>query len=122
MGMKKLSIAMIMVRDYQAMKDWYSKTLGLEITEATDDGQWASFALPGGGAEFAVHGGMDIPDSSVAKVIPCIEVDDLPTTVEDLRGRGVEILNEVRDPGHGQLLADIRDPEGNRINLFQPVA
>lgn len=116
MGLKKLALMIVSVRDYQAMKDWYSKVLGLEITEETDEGQWATFKLPQGDAEFAVHVMGESP-----RIEPAIEVEDIQATVEELRERGVEIIKEPRDPGHGQILADIRDPEGNVINLFQVV-
>lgn len=122
MGLKKLTLAMIEVLDYQGMKDWYSKTLGLEITEAADEGQWATFALPGGGAEFAIHGGLSIPETATAKIVPCIEVEDIRETLEDLRVRGVEIAKEVHESIVGLLLANIRDPEGNLINLYESVA
>lgn len=121
MGLGRLSLAIVAVRDYQGMKDWYSKVLGLEITEESDEGEWSTFRLPEGGAEFAVHGGMSEVDGSPNKVVPAIEVDDIRATVEDLRGRGVEVMSEPVDPGHGSLLANIRDPEGNIINLYEPM-
>lgn len=121
MGLKKLALAMLIVRDYQAMKDFYGKILGLEATEVSDEGQWATFKLPGGGAEFAVHGGTTVAKlgEGYPPVVPSIEVEDIRGTVEELRGRGVEISSEVKETMPGLLLADIKDPESNVINLYE---
>lgn len=122
MGLEKLTLAMLNVRDYQGMKDFYAKTLGLEVTEAHDEGQWATFKLHGGGAEIAIHGGLEgsAPRAEAyPQVVPCIEVEDIKATVEDLRTKGVEIYREVHETMPGLKLADFKDPEGNVFNLYE---
>jgi len=48
-----------------------------------------------------------------------IQVDDLASMVETLRGRGVHFRNEIiSGPGGKQILAE--DPAGKPIELFQP--
>ncbi|WP_343714798.1 VOC family protein [Inquilinus sp.] len=48
-----------------------------------------------------------------------LQVDDLPTLVADLRGRGVRFRNDiVTGPGGRQILCE--DPSGNVVELFQP--
>jgi catechol 2,3-dioxygenase-like lactoylglutathione lyase family enzyme len=48
-----------------------------------------------------------------------LEVDDLPTEVQRLRGAGVPFRNEiVTGPGGSQIL--VEDPSGNPVELFQP--
>ncbi len=48
-----------------------------------------------------------------------IQVDDLASLVETLRGEGVRFRNEIiSGPGGNQILAE--DPAGNPIELFQP--
>lgn len=48
-----------------------------------------------------------------------IEVADLSTTVEKLRGQGVKFRNNiVTGPGGKQILCE--DPSGNVIELFEP--
>ncbi|WP_225767986.1 VOC family protein [Inquilinus sp. Marseille-Q2685] len=48
-----------------------------------------------------------------------LQVDDLPTLVTDLRGRGVRFRNDiVTGPGGRQILCE--DPSGNGVELFQP--
>jgi catechol 2,3-dioxygenase-like lactoylglutathione lyase family enzyme len=48
-----------------------------------------------------------------------LEVDDLSTTVDELRTAGVTFRNEIQDgKGGKQILLD--DPSGNPVELFQP--
>ena len=48
-----------------------------------------------------------------------IQVDDLASLVETLKGEGISLRNEIiSGPGGQQILAE--DPSGNPIELFQP--
>ena len=48
-----------------------------------------------------------------------IQVDDLASLVETLKGEGIPLRNEIiSGPGGQQILAE--DPSGNPIELFQP--
>lgn len=49
-----------------------------------------------------------------------LEVEDLATTVDELRAAGVPFRNDVQiGKGGNQILLD--DPSGNPVELFQPV-
>ncbi|MFW6061600.1 MAG: VOC family protein [Planctomycetota bacterium] len=48
----------------------------------------------------------------------CLEVDDLESTVEQLRGRGVDVSDPKLGRDHSWQ-AWITDPDGNRIELHQ---
>lgn len=48
-----------------------------------------------------------------------LRVDDMAATLAHLRAEGIEPLFE-QDEGYG-LFSWVRDPEGNRIELWQPV-
>jgi catechol 2,3-dioxygenase-like lactoylglutathione lyase family enzyme len=72
------------------------------------------------------------PDASASRPMPdgrtpepggwnrlVLTVEDLPTTVEDLRAQGVGFRNDiVTGPGGRQVLCE--DPSGNVVELFQP--
>ena len=46
----------------------------------------------------------------------CLEVDDMPRTIDELRGRGVEVTG-VKVGKDGSDQAWVVDPDGNRIEL-----
>ncbi len=117
-----LRYSIVMARDYEVMKSWYSKSLGLEAADQDDEGKWATFRFPDGGAELAIH---TIPPrdeklSKDTKIVPCMEVGDIHEAVKELKGRGVEFVREVHEAMSGNvLLANLTDPEGNLLQLYQ---
>jgi predicted enzyme related to lactoylglutathione lyase len=68
-------------------------------------------------------GGQAMPDGTVPRPGGWnriqVQVDELATTVEQLRGAGVSFRNEiVTGRGGRQILAE--DPSGNLVELFEP--
>jgi hypothetical protein len=45
--------------------------------------------------------------------------DDIAATLADLRGRGVEVIDEPVDRGWG-LMAAIRRPSGAKLHVYEP--
>jgi catechol 2,3-dioxygenase-like lactoylglutathione lyase family enzyme len=115
--MRKLGYIVILVRDYHAMKEWYRDTLGLELAETDDAGQWASFKFPEGDANLAIHGGA--PPTRGTTLVPSIEVSDIGSAVDELKKSKVEFVKEVHEGGGDVLLADFKDPEGNMLQIYQ---
>ncbi len=48
-----------------------------------------------------------------------LRVDDMKATLEHLRAQGIEVIKE-QDEGYG-LFSWVRDPDGHRIELWQPL-
>jgi catechol 2,3-dioxygenase-like lactoylglutathione lyase family enzyme len=76
-------------------------------------------SAPGGGP----GGGQAMPDGTVPTPGGwnrfAIEVTDLGTLVEELRGKGVHFRNDVVvGVGGNQIIVD--DPSGNPVELFEP--
>ena len=77
-------------------------------------------SAPGGGP----GGGQEMPDGTMPQPGGwnrfAIEVADLASTVEQLRGHGVRFRNDiVTGTGGKQILAE--DPSGNPVELFEPI-
>ena len=45
--------------------------------------------------------------------------DDIGATLAELRGKGVEVAQDVSDQGWG-LLAAIRLPDGSELGIYEP--
>jgi catechol 2,3-dioxygenase-like lactoylglutathione lyase family enzyme len=78
-----------------------------------------ALSRPGGGP----GGGAAMPDGTVPTPGGwnrfSLQVDDLDSLVDELRGAGVRFRNEIVDGiGGRQILAE--DPSGNPVELFQP--
>jgi catechol 2,3-dioxygenase-like lactoylglutathione lyase family enzyme len=102
------------VRDLQAGRDFYTRTLGFSETYFDEEGGWAK--LERGGMEIAIAEG-EPEEGGVAHV----DVDDVKAEAERLRQAGVEVgvVLELHDE---LRILDVFDPDGNRIQLAQILA
>ena len=106
--------------DPKALYEWYRKHLGIE-------------SAPGSGAMWR---GVDQPESSVNvfAIFPSdtkyfgpgpspfminFRVDNLHELVKALREEGVQVEGKVEESDYGNF-AWITDPEGNRVELWEP--
>jgi catechol 2,3-dioxygenase-like lactoylglutathione lyase family enzyme len=102
------------VRDLEAGRDFYTRTLGFSETYFDEEGGWAK--LERGGMEIAIAEG-EPEEGGVAHV----DVDDVKAEAERLRQAGVEVgvVLELHDE---LRILDVFDPDGNRIQLAQLLA
>jgi len=84
----------------------------LELPSVDAGGGWLIFALPP--AELAVH-----PADGATRHELYLMCDDIEATLAELRGKGVEVAQDVSDQGWG-LLASVRLPDGSEFPLYQP--
>jgi catechol 2,3-dioxygenase-like lactoylglutathione lyase family enzyme len=101
------------VRDLDAGRAFYRDTLGFEEQFVDWDDRWARLA----------HGEMVIglaegepEDGGVATV----DVDDVKAEADRLREAGFEVGVVLELHGEIRLL-DVFDPDGNRVQLTQPI-
>jgi predicted enzyme related to lactoylglutathione lyase len=96
-------------KEAEQVRAFFQDVLDLPFVDA--GGGWPIFAMPP--AELAVH------PSGETKHELYLMCDDIKQTLEDLRGKGVEIASEVSDQGWG-LLAGLRLPDGSELPIYQP--
>lgn len=94
----------------EQVRAFFKDVLGLSSVDA--GGGWLIFALPP--AELAVH-----PADGTGRHELYLMCDDIQATLAELRGKGVEVAQDVTDQGWG-LLAAIRLPDGSEFPLYQP--
>jgi predicted enzyme related to lactoylglutathione lyase len=109
-------------RDVAALKDWYRSKLGVVF----EDGPYAVFRWR--------EPGRDEPGSTVWALFPDetdyfgspdqramvnFRVRDLDAMLDQLRAAGVRIVDQRHEDENGRFAWAV-DPEGNRIELWQP--
>jgi catechol 2,3-dioxygenase-like lactoylglutathione lyase family enzyme len=102
------------VTDFARGRDFYTRILGFEETFVDFDECWS--ALSRGDMHIAVTHGDPNPDTGVAMV----DVDDIKSEADRLRGQGVQVGTVIELAGQMRLV-DVFDPDGNRIQLSQPL-
>ena len=110
-------------KDPEKMREWYQKNLGLKTNEygslfefkSTDEPeskgylQWSPFS------EKTKHF-----EPSQKEFMINYRVENLEKLLEELAKEGVEIVGEMESYEYGKF-AHIMDPEGNKIELWEPV-
>ena len=102
--------AIVFSTDADAVRAFFRDTLGFASVDA--GGGWLIFRLPP--AELAAH-----PVEEGGHHELYLMSDDIHTTVEDLKRKGVEFTRDVADVGWG-LLTAFKMPGGAELALYQP--
>jgi len=102
-------------KDPEALKEWYQSNLGLEDSE---DGPWMQEA---GHTVFAPFDeDTDYFGSRSQQTMLNFRVGDLDAMLAQLREAGADVADETQDMDGIGSFGWVTDPEGNRIELWQP--
>jgi predicted enzyme related to lactoylglutathione lyase len=101
--------------DPAALGAWYRECLGLD---ADENGLWRPDAGPMVFAAF--ESGTDYFGSGTQQTMLNFRVRDLDAMLAQLRAKGADIAAETQEMAGVGRFGWVTDPEGNRIELWQP--
>jgi predicted enzyme related to lactoylglutathione lyase len=117
----RLDLVELNVSDWRASVDWYRRSFDLDVAYEDDQHQWCELSFAAAGPRFALRGGADPAPSK--NVVLSVEVDGLDAAVETLKERGVELTSAIKEAtrptGQGYRWANLADPEGNLLRVFE---
>jgi predicted enzyme related to lactoylglutathione lyase len=100
--------------DPAALGAWYRDALGLD---ADENGVWE----PGAGVTVFATFERDSDYFPAAQQTMCnFRVADLDAMLEQLRAKGADVVDDVQEMEGVGRFGWVIDPEGNRIELWQP--
>lgn len=112
-------------KDPTALQAWYKTHLGMDVQA------WGGAAFSWADTDGKPTGGTTIwsvaPESteqfapSAAPFMINYRVDDLHALVATLKAEGCNVLDKIDDSEYGKF-AWVIDPEGNKVELWQPPA
>lgn len=107
-------------KDPKALAEWYRQNLGVPLDAGQTYGTFASSAAgePTVWATFPRHTEYFGPNSTDCMIN--YRVADLEAFVAQLAEAGIEHTGKIEEYEYGKF-AWIHDPEGNRIELWQPL-
>lgn len=101
--------------DPAALSQWYREVLGLD---ADENGQWSQEPGP---TVFAAFGaGTGYFGSASQQAMLNFRVRDLDAMLAQLKSRGADVAGDAREMEGVGRFGWVTDPEGNRIELWQP--
>ncbi len=110
-------------RDHKKLREWYGEHLGLPLEEdGSASFHWRDIEDPdqmGFSVWSAFPQNTDYFDPSTAPFMVNFRVADLDALLEQLRLEGVEVDDRREEYEFGKF-GWIIDPEGNRIELWEP--
>ena len=115
----------IKAKDPKALANWYEQSLGIDFNGGT------YVVMPFDGPEGKSSAGYNLfsvsPwdssyfEPSVKHFMINLRVEDLDGLLKDLKKKEVEIVGDPLNEEYGKF-AWIMDPEGNKIELWEPLA
>jgi predicted enzyme related to lactoylglutathione lyase len=112
-------------KDAPALREWYKRHLAIDVQE------WGGAAFTWTDSDGTPTGGMTIwsvaPENgsqfapSSASFMINYRVEDLHAVVSALRAEGCNVLDKIDESEYGKF-AWVIDPEGNKVELWQPPA
>ncbi len=108
-------------RDPSALNRWYAERFGVVMLDSAsyDDPGW--FQDRGETVFTAIDADSAMPGSPEKSWAITFRVDDLDAMVEQLRAASVEVEPHAEAYPNGRF-AELADPEGNRVQLWEPNA
>lgn len=115
----KLNVVRVYVTDWERALEFYSTTLGMPVAFAGPEMGWAE--LDTGEAHLALER-VDPSDDEASALVGrfvsvSLEVNDIQSTYENLRSRGVDFVAPPEAQPWGGVLAHFRDPDENIVTL-----
>ncbi len=105
----------IRAADPEALSTWYRDCLGLEVDQ---NGSWTQ--SPGPTVFAAFESGTDYFGSKTQQTMVNFRVADLDAMLAQLRAAGADVAEETQAAEGIGRFGWVTDPEGNRIELWQP--
>jgi predicted enzyme related to lactoylglutathione lyase len=110
-------------KDPEKMKSWYQKNLGLVTNDYGSVFEFRSTDVPDSKGYLVwspFKSDTKYFDPSKKEFMINYRVENLVELLEELRNDGIEIVGEIEEYEYGKF-AHIVDPEGNKIELWEPV-
>lgn len=107
--------ALLYTAEPEALRDIFRDIFGFKHVDLGDG--WLVFALPP--AELGIHPAEGPTYESGVRHQLTLMCDDIASTVEELRGKGVDVRGEPEDEGWG-ITTTLALPGGVDVMLYEP--
>ena len=105
-------------KDPAALARWYREALGIETYSEDSDGVWMQEAGPTVWSPFAAD--TDYFGRADQQFMINLRVRDLDAMLAQLRDMGTPVVGDIQQMEGVGRFGWIEDPEGNRIELWEP--
>ncbi|MER6842585.1 VOC family protein [Streptomyces platensis] len=112
----------IVTPDLDRLQAFYRELVGAEeFTRVPEDGPVFFVGLRVGGSELGIVADRSVETGSPTRILLSIAVQDVDALLDRVGPLGGTVRGPANDMPWGQRVAHIQDPDGNAVNLTQPV-
>ena len=112
----------IMTADLNRLLAFYTELLGAtESTRVPDDGPAFYVSLHVGNSELGLVADAESAAGAAGRILLSVAVEDVDSLLERVNALGGSVRGQPNNMPWGQRVAHIADPDGNAVNLTQPV-
>ncbi|MBB4981796.1 MULTISPECIES: VOC family protein [Streptomyces] len=112
----------IVTAHHDVLRDFYTKLFGAqEVSRVPEEGPVFYLGLRIGDTDLGLVARDDAGDGAAPRILLSIGVDDVDETLGRVTALGGSVGGGPTDMPWGQRVAHIKDPDGNPLNLTQPV-
>ncbi len=112
---EQVDVIWLPVSDMGKALEFYGQTLGLDVEQQEEE--W-SMLRAGDGSRIGLNG-RESPSGDGGAVIAFRASGGIDSAIEDLKGKGVEVVGGVTDHPWGRV-ATFKDPDGNDLQFYEP--
>lgn len=114
---------LIVTPDLDRLQAFYRDLLGAEeFTRVPEEGPVFFVGLRLGGSELGIVADEDVEIGTPTRILLSFAVEDVDHLLDRVATCGGTVLGPANDMPWGQRVAHIQDPDGNAVNLTQPVS
>ncbi|MGX2998606.1 VOC family protein [Streptomyces sp. JNUCC 64] len=112
----------ILTADPDVLAGFYTKLFGAEeIFRVPEEGPAFYLGLRIGDTDLGLVARTDLGTGAAARMLLSVGVEDVDETLGRVEALGGSVHGGPDDMPWGQRVAHVRDPDGNPVNLTQPV-
>ncbi|MEV6110112.1 VOC family protein [Streptomyces sp. NPDC051940] len=112
----------ILTADQDVLVAFYTELFGAEeIFRVPEEGLAFYLGLRIGDTDLGLVAKPDVETGAAPRILLSIGVDDVDGTLARVEALGGSVDSGPNDMPWGQRVAHIKDPDGNAVNLAQPV-
>lgn len=112
----------IVTPDLDRLQAFYRELVGAEeFTRVPEEGPAFFVGLRVGGSELGIVTDQNVETGTPTRILLSIAVQDVDALLDQVGPLGGTVRGPATDMPWGQRVAHIQDPDGNAVNLTQPV-
>ncbi|WP_435603310.1 VOC family protein [Streptomyces sp. bgisy130] len=112
----------IVTPDLDRLQGFYRELVGAEeFTRVPEEGPVFFVGLRVGGSELGIVADRNVETGTPTRILLSIAVQDVDALLDRVGPLGGTVRGPATDMPWGQRVAHIQDPDGNAVNLTQPL-